>query len=72
MASFPTVAAMPESTPAAVSATLRAGIGLRARHHRDIVERRPAVGWLEAHTENYLAAGGVDWQWLERARASIR
>jgi hypothetical protein len=69
MAPFPTVAALPESTPAAVSPTLRAGIGLRSRHHRDIIERRPAVGWLEAHTENYLAAGGLDWQWLERARA---
>lgn len=37
---------------------LRAGIGLRAIHHAEILERRPAVGWLEAHSENYFARGG--------------
>jgi uncharacterized protein (UPF0276 family) len=36
---------------------LPAGIGLRAVHHDEIVARRPKVGWLEAHTENYFARG---------------
>ena len=38
---------------------LRAGIGLRATHHREIVARRPDVGWFEAHSENYFARGGL-------------
>lgn len=36
----------------------RAGVGLRAPHHRDWIERRPDVGWAEAHSENYFAEGG--------------
>jgi uncharacterized protein len=37
---------------------LRAGIGLRAIHHAEIVARRLDVGWFEAHSENYFARGG--------------
>lgn len=37
----------------------RAGIGLRARHHEDLLRDRPDVGWLEAHSENYFADGGA-------------
>jgi len=32
-----------------------AGIGLRAPHHAELLERRPAVGWVEVHSENYLS-----------------
>src|SRR5262245_46842548 len=39
--------------------TLSAGIGLRATHHQEIVARRPRIGWLEAHSENYFARGGA-------------
>ncbi|HSC05483.1 MAG TPA: DUF692 domain-containing protein [Steroidobacteraceae bacterium] len=46
-----------------------AGIGLRAQHHRDILEQRPAVGWLEAHSENYFALGGSQPRILEEIRA---
>lgn len=35
----------------------RAGIGLRFQHHRDVLERRPDVAWLEVHTENYMGGG---------------
>lgn len=35
-----------------------AGIGLRAPHHRLLLELRPGIGWLEAHTENYFHDGG--------------
>jgi len=55
-----------EMTAAAGS---QAGIGLRAQHHREIIERRPAVGWLEAHSENYFAQGGPQREALERIRA---
>ncbi|HVG81330.1 MAG TPA: DUF692 domain-containing protein [Methylomirabilota bacterium] len=34
-----------------------AGVGLRAPHHREWLERRPAMGWLEVHAENYLGGG---------------
>lgn len=36
----------------------RAGIGLRAPHMRELLERRPEVAWLEVHSENYFAPGG--------------
>src|SRR5689334_203497 len=37
---------------------LRAGIGLRAIHHKEVLARGPAIGWFEAHSENYFARGG--------------
>jgi uncharacterized protein (UPF0276 family) len=53
--------------PGAIPA--RAGIGLRSPHHEAIVAERPAVGWLEAHTENYFQDGGPAVRALERVRA---
>jgi uncharacterized protein (UPF0276 family) len=35
-----------------------AGVGLRAPHVRQVREERPAVPWLEVHSENYFADGG--------------
>ena len=46
-----------------------AGIGLRAQHHADVLEERPAVGWVEAHSENYFADGGAHLDYLDRIRA---
>jgi len=46
-----------------------AGIGLRSAHHESLVQDRPAVGWIEAHTENYFQDGGPPLRALERARA---
>jgi uncharacterized protein (UPF0276 family) len=40
---------LPSSTPAA-----QAGIGLRDPHFRQVDETRPAIGWLEVHTENFF------------------
>jgi hypothetical protein len=34
-----------------------AGIGLRFPHHEAVALERPAVGWLEVHTENYMGGG---------------
>jgi uncharacterized protein (UPF0276 family) len=48
----------------------RAGIGLRAVHHHALLEDRPAIGWIEAHTENYFHEGGSAVRALERARAN--
>ena len=35
----------------------KAGIGLRAPHMVEIMAKRPAVGWLEVHAENYMGRG---------------
>src|SRR5450830_85573 len=45
-----------------------AGVGLRAAHYRDFLARRPAVGWLEVHTENYLQSSGWDSHVLQALR----
>ncbi|MBT2305134.1 DUF692 domain-containing protein [Variovorax paradoxus] len=34
-----------------------AGIGLRFQHHEAVLDTRPDVAWLEAHTENYMGGG---------------
>lgn len=47
----------------------RAGIGLRAQHHDELLQVRPDIGWLEAHSENYFADGGAQLDYLIRLRA---
>jgi len=52
----------------AANAVAGVGIGLRAPHYRDVLERRPGVGWIEVHTENYLARSGRERQVLAMLR----
>ncbi len=33
------------------------GVGLRTRHYRHFLHERPAIDWLEIHSENYFGAG---------------
>jgi uncharacterized protein (UPF0276 family) len=47
---------------------MAAGIGLRAPHYRDFLDRKPGVGWVEVHTENFLARSGWDWHVLRAVR----
>jgi uncharacterized protein (UPF0276 family) len=47
----------PAGSATARREALRAGIGLRAIHHEEVIARGPAVGWLEAHSENYFGHG---------------
>ena len=42
---------------------------MRAAHYREFLEARPALGWVEVHSENYFGAGGYDRHVLERVRA---
>src|SRR4029079_3361179 len=49
-----------------------AGIGLRSIHHDALVNERPAVGWIEAHPENYLHDVVAAGRSLERARSIYR
>ena len=46
----------------------RVGIGLRPPHYAEILERRPELGFLEVHSENFFCAGGEPLAWLERFR----
>jgi uncharacterized protein (UPF0276 family) len=48
----------------------RTGIGLRSAHHEALLQQRPAVGFIEAHTENYFHDGGSAVRALMRARAN--
>lgn len=45
-----------------------AGIGLRAEHCVEFTRTRPAVGFIEVHSENYFGRGGKPWHYLELAR----
>jgi uncharacterized protein (UPF0276 family) len=38
---------------------VRAGVGLRAQHHAQVVRERPDIAWFEAHSENYFGSGGA-------------
>lgn len=46
------------------------GIGLRQPHYREVFERRPALGFVEVHSENFFLDGGASMHALERARAA--
>jgi uncharacterized protein len=37
----------------------RAGVGLRFRHHQEVVESQPPIAWFEVHTENYMGGGSA-------------
>ena len=36
---------------------VKAGIGLRFQHHQIVLETKPAISWMEVHTENYMGGG---------------
>jgi len=44
----------------------KAGIGLRSKHHQEILETTPDIAWLEVHTENFFAKGGSTLNFLEK------
>ncbi len=48
-----------------------AGIGLRDPHHREFLDTRPAIGWVEVHSENFFGAGGETLRVLEAVRQHI-
>lgn len=43
--------------PAPAPLPCSAGIGLRAPHTRELLARRPKVGWVEVHSENFFGGG---------------
>ena len=48
----------------------RGGIGLKGEHYRDIVDRKPALGFFEIHAENYMGEGGLPHAALTAIRES--
>lgn len=61
---------MRSTRPSARSAVpVKTGIGLRAPHYQELLAQRPAVGFLEVHSENYFGAGGAPLHYLEALRA---
>lgn len=46
------------------------GIGWRHPHYAELLARRPALDFLEVHSENFFAAGGAALAVLQQARAS--
>jgi len=45
-----------------------AGIGLRAVHHAEFLASRPAIPWVEVHSENFFADGGRQLAVLDAVR----
>jgi uncharacterized protein len=56
------------TTPTALFANLGRGLGLRREHYQHVVESRPAVGWFEVISENFMGAGGNPRRVLEAVR----
>lgn len=42
------------------------GVGLRAEHEQAVLDERPAIGWLEVHSENYFGVAGRPLNQLRR------
>jgi len=56
------------SAPQAVPATV--GIGWRHPHYAELLETRPALDFIEVHSENFFADGGAALALLRQARES--
>jgi len=48
----------------------QAGIGLRAPHHREFLEQRPEIPWVEVHSENFFADGGRQIEVIDAVRCN--
>ena len=46
------------------------GIGLRTEHFSDLLEKLPAIDWLEINSENFMVAGGKPRRYLAAFRAN--
>ncbi len=46
------------------------GLGLRTEHFSDLLEKHPAVDWLEINSENFMVAGGKPRRYLEAFRSN--
>ncbi|CAM8671464.1 Uncharacterised protein family UPF0276 [Comamonadaceae bacterium] len=58
-----------EPAPPLQGAQVPVGIGWRHPHYAELLQRQPAVDFLEVHSENFFAAGGAALAVLEQGRA---
>jgi uncharacterized protein (UPF0276 family) len=56
--------------PEAQAVPAHVGIGWRHPHYAELLETRPALDFLEAHSENFFADGGAALALLRQARAT--
>ncbi len=47
---------------------MRGGVGLKAEHYHDLLARKPDIGFLEIHAENYMGGGGAPHRYLSALR----
>jgi uncharacterized protein (UPF0276 family) len=45
-----------------------AGIGLRSLHYQQVIDTKPDIAWLEVHSENFFADGGMAMFVLEKVQ----
>jgi uncharacterized protein (UPF0276 family) len=57
-----------DESPALRRRTATPGIGWRQPHYRELMARRPALGFIEVHSENFYAEGGAALSVLQQAR----
>ena len=46
------------------------GLGLRTEHFNALLEKHPAIDWLEINSENFMVAGGKPRRYLEAFRSN--
>ncbi|HET7792282.1 MAG TPA: DUF692 domain-containing protein [Rhizobacter sp.] len=51
------------------AALAQVGLGLRQPHYAQLMERRPQLGFVEVHSENFFADGGAALAVLQEARS---
>jgi uncharacterized protein (UPF0276 family) len=61
---------MKRFVPAPQPARASVGIGWRHPHYAELLETRPALDFLEVHSENFFADGGAALALLQQARAA--
>lgn len=59
-----------DASPVPAARPLAAGIGWRAPHYRELMALRPALDFLEVHSENFFGDGGAALAVLEEGRAT--
>ena len=58
-----------QSTTRALAVGPKVGVGWRHPHYRELIERQPALDFLEVHSENFFAPGGAALAVLAQGRA---
>lgn len=58
------------TTSSTIAVPGNVGIGWRHPHYRELLERQPALDFLEVHSENFFGAGGAALAVLREGRAS--